>query len=185
MQSITPPRGERRWRVYECEETDVRTWLRRIRGVVGMGLLWALGGVFVGALLELVDNVAPAAHPLTRRVDMWAPTLAILAFRRGVVFAVVLGLARGRRRFEELSLAQFAAWGAVAGLLLGAVAMAGGAGVGFVAVTTLLSAAAGAGSLALARAAEQRGLLGAGGDGRRPGLPGGAMPVRGSSSTRT
>jgi hypothetical protein len=116
---------------------------------------------------------------------MWAPTLAILAFRRGVVFAVVLGLARGRRRFEEFSLAQFAAWGAVAGLLLGGVAMARGAGAGFVAVTTLLSAAAGAGSLALARAAEQRGLLGAGGDGRRPGLPGGAVPVRGSSSTRT
>ena len=142
----------------------MRKWLRRLRGVVGMGLMWAVGGLCVGGGIELVDNLLPAAHPLTRLVDMWPQTLAILAFRRGVVFAVVLGLARGRRRFEEFSLPQFAAWGAVAGLVVGVPALAMGAGVVFVAITILLSAAAGAGSLALARMAEERGLLAAGAD---------------------
>jgi hypothetical protein len=134
-----------------------------------MGLIWAVGGVGLGALIELVDNVLPAAHGLTRLVDMWPPLLAILAFRRGVVFAIVLGIARGHRRFDEFSLTQFAAWGAVAGLVLGAVAMAGGAGVLFVGITTLLSAIAGAGSLAVARMAEGRGLLEAGTDTRAVG----------------
>lgn len=143
----------------------MQQWLKRLRGVVGMGLIWAVGGAGIGALIELVDNVAPAAHPVTRLVDMWAPTLAILAFRRGVLFALVLGVARGRRRFEEFSLAEFATWGAVAGLALGVLAMAMGAGVVFLGLTTLLSAVAGAGSLALARMAERRDLLAAGADG--------------------
>jgi hypothetical protein len=138
-----------------------------------MGLIWAVGGAFVGGLIELLDNVASAAHPFTRLVDMWPPTLAVLFFRRGVVFAVVLGVARGHRRFEEFSLAQFAAWGAVAGLVLGAPAMAMGAGVLFVAITTVLSAVAGASTLALARLAGARGLLDAGAGARDAGLTGG------------
>lgn len=149
----------------------MQQWLKRIRGVIGMGLIWAVGGVFVGGLIELADNVLPAAHPWTRLVDMWPQTLAILFFRRGVIFALVLGLAKGRRRFEDFSLAQFAAWGAVAGLVLGLLAVATGAGIAFLGITTLLSAAAGAGSLALARVAEARGLLGAGTDATRARLP--------------
>ena len=140
----------------------MQQWLRRVRGVVGMGLLWAAGGAAVGGLVELLANVLPGGLPMASAVDMWPQTLAILAFRRGVVFAVVLGIARGRRRFGELSLSEFAVCGAVAGLVLGVLAMAMGAGIAFAGVTTLLSAVAGAGSLALARMAETRGLLGAG-----------------------
>lgn len=125
-----------------------------------MGLIWALGGLAIGGLIELLDNVLPGGLPLASTVDMWPQTLAILAFRRGVVFGIVLGITRGRRRFDELSLSRFALWGGAAGLAVGAVAIASGAGVGFVAVTTVLSAVAGAGSLALARVAEGRGMLG-------------------------
>ena len=154
-------------------EGVVKQWLRRIRGVIGMGLTWAIGWALVGGLIEAADNVTPGGLPAVHVVDMWPQTLAILGFRRGVVFAVVLGLARGHRRFEEFSLWQFAAWGAVAGLVLGVVAMVMGAGVGFLAITTFLSAGAGAGSLALARMAEGRGLLGAGGDATEARLTGG------------
>lgn len=140
-------------------EVVVPNWLRRVRGVIGMGLLWAAGGAALGGLIELLDNVLPGGLAMAGAVDIWPPALAILGFRRGVLFAVVLGIARGRRRFEELSLAQFASWGAVAGLMLGVIAMAQGAGLAFVATTTLLSAAAGAGSLALARMARGQQLL--------------------------
>jgi hypothetical protein len=140
----------------------VQVWLRRVRAVVGIGLVWAAGGLGVAGVLELMDNLVPAAHPVTRLVDMWPQTLAILFFACGVVFAVVLGVARGGRRFEESSLRHFAACGAAAGLALGLLAMALGAGPGFAALTTLFSAAGGAGSLALARMAGGRGLLDAG-----------------------
>ena len=135
-------------------------WTRRIRAVIGLGLLWALGGLAVGAAIELVDNVLPAAHGFTRQVDMWPQTLALLAFRRGVVFAVLVALLGGRRRFEQFTYGQFTAWGALAGLAFGAVALALGASLVPVVITTLLSAFGGAASLGLARAAEARGLLG-------------------------
>ncbi len=157
-------------------------WVRRIRAVFVMGLIWAAYGVALAGVIELVDNVAPAAHPFTRLIDMWPQTLAMLGFARGVVFAIVLGLARGRRRFEELSYAQFAAWGAVAGVVLATPALIGGAGIAYFLISTLLSALAGAGSLALARLAERRGLLGPGASARGAELTGGvAQPQLGAA----
>lgn len=137
----------------------MRSSLRRIRGALGMGLVWAVGGALVGGLIELIDNVLPGALPWISRVDMWPQTLAIPGFLGGVVFAAVLGIAGGRRRFGELSFARFAAWGALAGLLLGGVAMAVGAPAFFLGITTLASAVAASGSLALARMAEKRASL--------------------------
>lgn len=151
-------------------EVVVRSWTRRIRGVVGMGLIWAVGGAGVGGMIELLDNVLPGGLPMASAVDMWPQTLAIPSFLGGVVFAVVLGIAGGRRRFDELSLPQFAAWGAVAGLLLGGLALSRGAPVIFVGITTLWSAIAAAGSLALARMAAKRDLLASGADAAEAGL---------------
>ena len=140
----------------------MRQWRRRIRGAVGMGLIWAAGGAGVGGLIELLDNVLPGGLAMASAVDMWPQTLAIPGFLGGAVFAVVLGIAGGRHRFDELSLPRFAAWGAVAGLLLGGLGMAAGAPAIFLGITTLGSALAASGSLALARMAEGRRVLAAG-----------------------
>jgi hypothetical protein len=129
-----------------------------------MGLAWAIAGATVGGVFEAIDNVLPGALPFIARIDMWPQTLAIPGFLGGVVFSVVLAIAGSRRRFRELSLPRFAAWGAVAGLLLGGLAVAAGAPVLFIGITTLFSATAAAGSLALARMAEKRELLDAGED---------------------
>ena len=140
--------------------------LRRIRGVVGMGLIWAVGGMMVGGAFELIDNVLPGALPFIQRVDMWPQTLAIPGFLGGLAFGVVLAIVGSRRRFDELSFAAFTAWGAVAGLLLGGIAVALGirAPLLAVAITTVGSAVLAAGSLALARVAQHRELLAAGAD---------------------
>jgi hypothetical protein len=151
-------------------KVGVKKWLRRIRGALGMGVIWAIGGAAIGGLIELLANIVPGL-PWTSIVDMWPQTLAILAFRRGVLFAVILGVARGHRRFEDLSLAQFTAWGALAGVILGGVALAGGAGIVFAGVTTLLSAIGGGSSLVVARMAEDRGLIDAGSDAPDAPLP--------------
>ena len=134
--------------------------LRRLRGAVGMGFVWALGGVAVGGVIELLANIFPGM-PIASAVDMWPQLLGMVGFLGGGIFATVLGIAGRRRRFDELSLPGFTILGAVAGLVLGIVTVALGAGVPFVALTTLLSAVGAASSLALARKAEKRELRGA------------------------
>ena len=124
-----------------------------------MGLIWAVGGLCVGGVIELLDNILPGGLPMASAVDMWPQTLAIPGFLGGVVFAAVLGIVGARRRFDDLSLPRFAIWGAAAGLLLGGLALALGAPLVFIGITTLGSAVAAAGSLALARMADKRPLL--------------------------
>ncbi|MGH7639133.1 MAG: hypothetical protein ACREOK_15890 [Gemmatimonadaceae bacterium] len=141
--------------------------LRRIRGALGMGLLWAVGGAGVGMMIELSANILGGDFhdAMAAAVDIWPALLAIVGFLGGVVFATVLGLVTRRRRFEELSLSWFAAWGAMAGLLLGGVMVATlGAPAGFIGITTLWSGIAAPGSLLLARRAEQQAVLEAGVD---------------------
>ena len=150
----------------------MKQWLRRARGVVGMGLIWAAGGMGVGGMIELLDNVLPGGLAMASAVDMWPQTLAIPGFIAGLVFGAVLGIVGSRRRFDELSLPRFTAWGAVAGLLLGGLTVVLGirAPILAVTITTLGSAVAAAGSLVLARFGERRELLSAGADVTEAGL---------------
>lgn len=159
----------------------MKRWLRRVRGALGMGLTWGGGGAFIGFVIELVHNLWP--NPLGSLVDIWPAVLAYPAFVGGLAFSVVLGIAGRRRRFDELSMPRFVAWGAVAGVLVSLVPAALATlglvsldvplvrlTVGLVGPLTLACAAAAAGSLALARAAEDRELLDASHDGADVGL---------------
>lgn len=133
----------------------MRKWLRRIRGAVGMGLTWALVWAPVAVLIGL------AVDPDGSMDEMWVAIGAIPGFLGGIVFSAVLAIAERRRRLDQLSLPRFAAWGAVAGLLVGSLPFVIGdptdevplwllAGT-VIGTITLLSAASAAGSLALAR----------------------------------
>lgn len=147
--------------------------LRRIRGAVGMGLTWAAGWAVAGMLIGVASKLLPGL-PWDSFFDVFdapLPAMAIPGFFGGVLFSIVLGIAARRRKFDELSVPRFAAWGAVGGLLLSllptalmAVGLATpGPGVDIVKSTAvvgvpfiLLSAASAAGSLMLARKAEGR-----------------------------
>ena len=134
--------------------------LRRIRGAVGMGLTWALAWFGAGMLLLLI--VGPDAADVPFPLGFGA-----FGFVAGVAFSGVLGIVEGRRRFDQMSLGRFAAWGAAGGLLL--------FGTFFLAVTlvegftpailvsgpvfALAGAGSAAGTLALARGGEDRELL--------------------------
>jgi len=133
----------------------VQPWLKRVRATLGLGLLWAAGGVGVGGVIELLDNILPGGLPMASAVDMWPQTLAIPGFLGGVIFAVVLMIAARRHRFDELSMPRFAGWGAFTGLTLGALAMSIGAPAVFLAIMTGAGTVAAAGSLLLARRATQ------------------------------
>ncbi len=139
------------------------TWLRRVRGVLGMGVIWAVGGACVGGAIELLDNVLPGRLAFIARVDMWPQTLAIPGFISGALFATVLMLAnlRARTRGDSsaMSFSRFASIGAIAGILLGAIAMTIGAPLLFVVATTVWGVTAASGSFLFARRATTRAQL--------------------------
>lgn len=132
-------------------------WIRRLRGAIGIGVAWGLA--WLGAGLVLLVIVGPDA------ADVPFPLFfGLLGFIAGMIFSGILGATEGRRRFEQMSMPRFAAWGAAGGLLL-AGGMASFLGVQSLALLGPLFAASGAicasGSLALARRAENHSQLSA------------------------
>ena len=133
-----------------------------MRGAFGVGLTWALAWFGAGMVLLLIvgPDAADVPFPLG---------FGLLGFFAGTTFSGILGIAEGRRTFEQMSLRRFAGWGAVGGLLFsGLFVFAAGLGAGVLLILgpvfAMSSAACAAGSLALARRAEEPGLLDAGGD---------------------
>ena len=135
-----------------------------------MGSAWAVGWILIGFLFALALWVIGLDPP----GFVWTITgvFGALGFLGGSISSAVLRLAEGRRRFEELSLPRFAGWGGMGGVLLGGLAgitFLGGSGLQLTdavvaGVTILLGAGSAAGSLALARKAEDESPLAAYGD---------------------
>jgi hypothetical protein len=134
-----------------------------------MGLTWAAAWFGAGLILLLIVGVGAADVPFPL-------FFALLGFLAGVTFSGVLGIVEGRRRFDQMSLRRFAVWGAIGGLLLsGVLVWAAGLGGEFLVlgpVFALSGAGCAAGSLALARRAEDRELLNASADVGETGLTG-------------
>ena len=165
----------------------MRRWLNRIRGAVGLGLAWAAAWFGVGAIIGLVTGIYSAVWGTgtgSLIMTFLSPTIlglifgsalfgsvlfAMCGFAGGAAFSVVLSVTEGRRRFDEMSLPRFAFWGASGALLLSGLLTATGtlgetAGVVTYGVLPLLGAGSAAGSLALARRADDRELLEHGAD---------------------
>ena len=142
-------------------------WLQRLRGAIGMGLTWAAGWVPVGAVTGLITGAVLGLFPLGRITVNYAVLFGVLGFVGGTIFSTVVSIAEGRRRFAQLSLPRFVAWGALGGLMLGGLAVTAGIlGSGFTVlgaviggVATLLGASSAAGTLMIARAADDQVLL--------------------------
>ena len=139
----------------------MKKWLKRIRGAVGMGLTWAAAWAAVGGL-AVVFGLGPEGGATFAFSLGYAFGLGVAGFIGGAAFSVVLGIAEGRRRFDEMSLPRFATWGAVGGLLFGVLWWPGT--LVRLGIATLLGAGCAAGSLALARRADDRELLEHGAD---------------------
>jgi hypothetical protein len=144
----------------------VRTGLRCIRGAIGMGLIWAAAWGGAGTLVMLAFLLRTGSRP-----DAPFPLMfGAAGFLAGVLFSGVLGFVDGRRRFDQMSLPRFAGWGAAGGLVLStafvlAVSVSGNPAFlwNLVVVGPLFAAAAAgsaAASLALARRARDREVLG-------------------------
>jgi hypothetical protein len=165
----------------QLEEGSLRKWLRRLRGAIGPGLTWAAAWALLGLLIGVASTLLPGLpwDAFFGIFDAPLPALAVPGFVGGAIFSVVVGIAARHRRFEELSVARFAAWGALGGLLLSLVPavlaaahlatlrpdlVPWGLTATICAPLTVLGALSAAGSLALARMAGTRHSLGAGAD---------------------
>jgi hypothetical protein len=132
-----------------------------------MGLTWALAWFAAGLVLLLIvgPDAADVPFPLG---------FGLLGFLAGATFSGVLAIAERRRGFDQMSLPRFAMWGGAGGLLFSvlfvlAVAVSGDATllddlVFLGPLFAVAGAASAAGSLALARMAEDREVLEAGED---------------------
>ena len=142
----------------------MKLWGKRIRAAIGMGLTWAAAWFGAGILLARV----PGFYSDLPFALMFAP----LGFVTGIIFSGILVGIEGRRGFDRMSVARFAGWGAVSGLLLAGIlvvgaALRGGAMWGefllFGPPLAMASAVCAAGSLVVARRGERRELPGGSG----------------------
>ena len=126
-----------------------------------MGLTWAAAFFVAGFLLARVPGFSSDVP--------FAILFAPLGFFAGIIFSTILVVLGVRRTFDSMSLSRFAAWGAVSGLALSGIFVAGAAIRGetfggevlvFGLGPALASAVCAAGSLAMARRAERRELPG-------------------------
>ena len=87
--------------------------MKGIRGAILLIVLWTIGwGLGFGGIMELVD-------PDGKIQDVWLTMLAVPGFIGGIVFSALVGSIERGRTFDEISLARFAVWGVVTGLILG------------------------------------------------------------------
>src|SRR5262245_14622747 len=133
----------------------MKKWLIRPYRAAMMGLAWAAAWVPVGALVGslIVGELEPE----------WIGGPLYAGFLCGAMFSLVAGIAGGRRKLDEMSLAQSIVRGAASGFLMGVLWLVvvllsdppqwllEGAVVGLL---TILSACWGVGSVLLARMAK-------------------------------
>lgn len=128
----------------------MKGFLRRLRGIIGTGLTWAVGFIFLGTFFGVLNGEWDVLLSVI-------PGNASTGFMFGSVFAVVLSIVERRKRLEDLSIPRMGLWGALTPLLILG-------GIQFfstqtfylepVLILSLFSGALSSGSLALARRAK-------------------------------
>ena len=129
----------------------MKGFLRRLRGVITTGLLWAVGSVAFFSVFEVLGG-------RTDSLLIAIPFYAGFGFIMGGAFAGILSLAERHRRLEDLSLWRVALWGALGGLVF--------LGVGTLAIRPpelvswlilpILTSGLGSGSVAIAKRAKTK-----------------------------
>lgn len=93
--------------------------LRKLRGMLGMGITWSVGWAMVmfiiGTIIGVVDpdSIDPGEEPWRM-----AGMIAFVGFLSGTAFAAIFASAERRRKIRELSVLRSAFWGALGGAVL-------------------------------------------------------------------
>jgi hypothetical protein len=123
--------------------------LRRLRGIIGTGLTWAVGWAGIFSVLGVIFGAGSI------------PAVAVVGAFTGLVsggaFAVILSIAERRHRLEDLSLWRTALWGGLGGILVAAAFSGSWENFWSFAATMAVSASASsAGTVAVAKRADRK-----------------------------
>ena len=94
---------------------------KRIRGIVGTALSWAIPWSLTGvalAITTIVFGAYPGIRGILEFVGLVATFYGIWGAISGGIFAVVLAAAEHRRALKELTMGRVIAWGAVGSLIV-------------------------------------------------------------------
>jgi len=87
----------------------MRGFLRRLRGIIGTGLTWAVGYFVLGVIYSVTTGGSILSA---------IPGNTSVGFIFGSTFAVILSVAERHRKLEDLSLLRVALWGALVPLII-------------------------------------------------------------------
>ena len=88
--------------------------VRRLRGLLGVGVTWGALWSAIGAGVGLVLGVvAPEMWGWTDRIVEWTIGMGLYGLVSGVGFGSLLSLREGRRTVLDISLRRAAIWGVV------------------------------------------------------------------------
>ena len=140
--------------------------VRRLRGLLGVGVTWGALWSVIGAGVGLVLGVvAPEIWGWTDRIVEWAVGMGLYGLVSGVGFGSLLALREGRRTILDISLRRAVIWGVVGSaavpLLFGAlgafeVGTTTAEVLGAILVTGVLGGTFAPAAIAIARRAELR-----------------------------
>lgn len=129
--------------------------LRKLRGVLAIGLTWGVLWAAIGAVTALIigatipGSIDPGEDPLTM-----AGIIGLVGVFSGMAFGTVLSLAERRKTLLQLSPIRAAVWGIVGGAALPLLTTMNNE---LMFITCPLGAVFAAGSVAIARRGELRG----------------------------
>jgi hypothetical protein len=127
----------------------MKGFLRRLRGIIGTGLTWAVGWAGIFGVLGLIFGAGSVP-----RVALLGAFTGLIA---GGAFAVILSIAERRHRLEDLSLWRTALWGGLGGILVAAAFSGSWENFWSYAATMAISASASsAGTVAIAKRADRK-----------------------------
>ena len=93
--------------------------LRKLRGMLGVGLTWGIGWA---TLIFILTSIIGAVDPqqIDQGEEPWrlAGLVGMVGFMSGAVFAVILSSAERRKSLKDLSVPRAALWGALGGAAL-------------------------------------------------------------------
>lgn len=150
---------------------------RRLRGLVGLGVLWGTLWAMIGAVIGVVIGIVnPEFYMFGNPIIEWAFGIGVYGAVSGVGFGGLLWLREGNKTLMDLSLPRIAMWGVMGSALVPLLFLsmfAGGTSmadiVGAMMVTAGLGGIFAPGQVAIARraalqAGEEFGMLDSGGD---------------------
>jgi hypothetical protein len=100
---------------------DMQNVLKKLRGILGIGITWAIAWSALGALLATVQAlILASSYPQVRgalsgAIALNAIFIGVYGFLTGSLSGAILSIAERRHTISQLTTRRFALWGGIAG----------------------------------------------------------------------